>query len=112
MLWMAGTNACAVRSVAPLSSITRSQEEFLRIRELSEKGPSKDFLSRAETFLAAEREPELVRPVLYYVARYYERSGDVERAAEGYHDIVERYPGTGWAELAESGLKTLKERAS
>lgn len=112
MVWMAGTSACAGRLAPPLASMTRSQEEFLRIRELSEKGRSKDFLSRAEAFLAAERDQELVRPVLYYVARYHERSGDAERAVAGYNEIIKRYPDSGWAELAESSLNLLKERAS
>ncbi|MBI4550438.1 MAG: hypothetical protein HY714_05885 [Candidatus Omnitrophica bacterium] len=109
---LAGMIACAGRSQSPLSSITRSQREFLRLRELSEKGPSPDFLSKAEAFLTEESDPELVRPLLYYIARHHERLGDAERAASGYNEIVRRYPESGWAELAESGLSLIKERTS
>ena len=97
------------RPSVSIEPITKAQKSFYKIRTLHEKGKSKAVVSKAKSFLSAFPDDELSRPVQYYLALHSERLGQKDLARKYYHKVVDRYPGSGWAQLAEASLKAMNE---
>lgn len=80
----------------------------MEIKKLEEAGRSERLISRAEVFLAAEPALELSRTVEYYRACHLQKIGRKEAAEQAFAEIISKYAGSGWAELAQSHLETME----
>ena len=100
---------CARSSSHFIEPITPSQRDFYEIRTLHEKGRSRELLVKAQSFLSAYPQDELARPVRYYTAFHSNLLGQRDVARKYYQELVTLYPSSGWAQLAESSLKSMDQ---
>ncbi len=91
-----------------LKPITREQKAFCAVRALHEKGKSRRVVEKAQDFLKNYPAGDLAIPVKYYLALNDEKLGDRESAKKLLLEIIKGYPASGWAELAESNLKSME----
>lgn len=92
-----------------LKPITREQKAFCSIRSLHEKGKTRKTVEKAEIFIKNYPASDFEIPVKYYLALDYVRLGKPEPGKKLFEDIIESYPASGWAELAESNLKSMED---
>jgi len=106
---MTGCSAGCSRQTVLIPPISDVQSDFYKIRELHEKGKSREVLQKGTAFLKADPPAELACCVRYYRAYHLERFGRLKEASKEYREMVRLYPETGWAMLAESHLRTMDD---
>lgn len=99
---------CA-RQTYLIPPISDAQRAFYEIRRLHEEGDSGKVLQKSGEFLKSGPPEELARGVHYYRAFQLERLGEKGEARKEYRWLAEQYPGSEWAALARSHLRTMDE---
>ncbi len=77
----------------------KSFEEFI------EKYPESEFVDEAKEELKKLNERKSER--IYEIAKFYEKSGDLDAAKIYYQQVIEQFPDSVWAGISKSRLNTI-----
>lgn len=91
-----------------IKPMTGEQKAFCGVRLLHEKEKPRRVIQEAQDFLKNYPAGDLVLPVKYYMAVNYEKLGERRSAKKVFLEIIESYPASGWAELAESNMRSME----
>lgn len=75
------------------------------------KGNYSKAIEKYQEYLAANPQGNLAAIAEYYVAKSYVASGNPEKAREGFKLVLEKFPGTSWAEFSKEQLEMLQGTA-
>lgn len=86
-----------------------SEQLFERViksfKEFIEKYPESEFISKAKEGLKKLNEKKSKR--IYEIAKFYEKSGDLNAAKIYYRQVIEQFPDSVWAGISKSNLTTI-----
>jgi len=71
------------------------------------KGNYPKAIQKYQEYLSGNPQGNLAAIAEYYIAKSYAASGDTAKARENFEQVVEKFPGTSWAEFSKEQLETM-----
>lgn len=71
------------------------------------KGNYPKAIEKYQEYLAGHPQGNLAAIAEYYIAKSYAASGNQDKARESYKQVLEKFPGTSWAEFSKEQLQML-----
>jgi outer membrane protein assembly factor BamD (BamD/ComL family) len=68
-------------------------------------------IEKYQEYLATHPQGNLAAIAEYYIAKSYAASGNRDKACESFKQVVEKFPGTSWAEFSKEQLDMLQGSA-
>jgi TolA-binding protein len=65
-------------------------------------------IEKYQEYLAANPQGNMAAIAEYYIAKSYAVSGNLDKARAGFERILEKFPGTSWAEFSKEQLEILQ----
>ena len=75
------------------------------------KGNYPKAIEKYQEYLTVNPRGNLAAIAEYFIAKSYVASRDTLKARDGFKRVMERFPGTSWAEFSKEQLKTLNGTA-
>jgi len=76
------------------------------------KGNYPQAIKKYQEYLVSNPQGNLASIAEYYIAKSYAASGDTANARKSFTQVVEKFPGTSWAEFAKDQLEMLQDTAN
>jgi tetratricopeptide (TPR) repeat protein len=75
------------------------------------KGNYPKAIEKYQEYLALNSQGNLAAIAEYYIAKSYAAFGNQDKARESFQQVVEKFPGTSWAEFSKEQLDMLQGSA-
>jgi outer membrane protein assembly factor BamD (BamD/ComL family) len=75
------------------------------------KGNYPKAIEKYQEYLTTHPQGNLAATAEYYIAKSYAASGNKDKAREIFKQVLEKFPGTSWAEFSQEQLQMLRDAA-
>jgi len=73
------------------------------------KGNYPKAIEKYQEYLTTHSQGNLAAIAEYYIAKSYAASGNQDKARESFKQVLEKFPGTSWAEFSKDQLNMLQD---